>query len=80
MDADERGQSAVSDEFAKLLNDNWAEAMAKAKEEAMRDKEQIAIALLRKGMPPKEVAEVTRLSKKDVNRLKASLGSTKKSA
>ena len=91
MDVSERGQSAVSDEFAKLLTENWAEATAKATAEATAktraeyeakakaDMEQTAMALLKDGMPPKKVAEVTRLSKKDVNRLKASLGSTQNS-
>ena len=78
MDVDERGQSAVSDEFAKLLTENWAEATAKATAKAKADMEQTAMALLKDGMSPDKVAEVTRLSKKDVNRLKASLGSTKK--
>ena len=55
------------------------EARAEDEAKAKADMEQTAMALLRKGMPPKEVAEVTRMSKKDVNRLKASLGSTKKS-
>ena len=77
----------MSDEFAKLLTENWAEAAAKAaaktraedEAKAKADMEQTAMALLKDGMSPDKVAEVTRLSKKDVNRLKASLGATKKS-
>ena len=83
----------MSDEFAKLLTENWAAAKAEAKAEvetakaeveaakadAKRDMEQTAMALLKDGMSPDKVAEVTRLSKKDVNRLKASLGATQKS-
>lgn len=73
MGADERGQSGVSDEFARVLDEIWEEATAEATEKAKRDMEQTAMALLKMGMPPQEVAEVTRLSKKDVNRLKATL-------
>ena len=68
MDVNERGQSAVSDEFARVISETWAEA-----------KRETAAALLKKGMPPQEVAEVTGLDIRDLNRLKASLGATKKS-
>lgn len=76
MDVDERGQSGVTNEIVKMINEAWAEATEKAK----RDKEQIATAMLRDGMSPDKVAQLTGLSIRAVNQLKASSGISKKSA